>query len=100
MRGSTASGTKNRTFKFPGGKIASTGRPAETRVSLLHKPWFDLRVTHCFARDDFAPPPSVDCVLLEFVRRERLAHGIAHDFAVTPPFLRRLRELVCSHQPA
>jgi 23S rRNA (adenine-N6)-dimethyltransferase len=48
-----------------------TGRPAETRVSLLHKPWFDPRVTHCFARDDFAPPPSIDCVLLEISRRER-----------------------------
>jgi 23S rRNA (adenine-N6)-dimethyltransferase len=48
-----------------------TGRPAETRVSLLHKPWFDLQVTHCFDRDDFTPPPSVECVLLEITRRER-----------------------------
>lgn len=32
--------------------------------------------------------------LQDFVRRENLAHGIAHDFAVTPEFLATLRALV------
>ena len=36
----------------------------ETLVSVLAKPWFELRVSLALRRRDFAPPPRTDCVLL------------------------------------
>jgi 23S rRNA (adenine-N6)-dimethyltransferase len=45
------------------------GRPAETLVALLLKPWFAPTVEHRFRRTDFAPVPSVDVVLLRLRKR-------------------------------
>jgi len=48
-----------------------TGRPRQTRIALLHNPWFDFTVEHSFRRDDFIPAPSVDCTLMRIARRPR-----------------------------
>jgi 23S rRNA (adenine-N6)-dimethyltransferase len=40
-----------------------------TLVALLLYPWWNIRLTHRFQRGDFAPPPSVDSVLLQITRR-------------------------------
>jgi 16S rRNA A1518/A1519 N6-dimethyltransferase RsmA/KsgA/DIM1 with predicted DNA glycosylase/AP lyase activity len=40
-----------------------------TLAALLHYPWWEIRLTHRFQRGDFAPPPSVDSVLLQITRR-------------------------------
>ena len=40
-----------------------------TLAALLYYPWWDIRPTHRFQRGDFAPPPSVDSVLLQITRR-------------------------------
>lgn len=53
-----------------------SGAPLESLFSLLHKPLFAMSVVHCFARDDFSPPPPVDTVLLQIARRD--APLIAH----------------------
>jgi len=47
------------------------GAPQETLFSLLNKPWFEIGIVHRLRRDDFAPPPSVDCALIRFHRREQ-----------------------------
>lgn len=47
------------------------GTPRETLVSLLNKPWFEVRVVRLFKRGDFVPAPSVDCALVRFHRREQ-----------------------------
>jgi 23S rRNA (adenine-N6)-dimethyltransferase len=46
------------------------GVPQETLFSLLAKPYVTLDVVRAFRRDDFAPPPSVESVLLRVRRRE------------------------------
>ena len=38
-------------------------------AALLYYPWWELRVTHHFQRADFSPPPRVDTVLLQIMRR-------------------------------
>lgn len=45
------------------------GLPQETQLSLLLKPWFELRVLHYFQKMDFSPVPSVDVVLLQIKKR-------------------------------
>jgi 23S rRNA (adenine-N6)-dimethyltransferase len=46
-----------------------TGRPTETLVALLLKPWFAPSVEHDFRREDFVPAPGVDVVLLRLRKR-------------------------------
>ena len=46
------------------------GAPRETLFSLLHKPSFAFDVVSSLRRTDFAPPPSVDSVVLRIVRRD------------------------------
>ncbi|HEX8847784.1 MAG TPA: 23S ribosomal RNA methyltransferase Erm [Pyrinomonadaceae bacterium] len=41
-----------------------TGRPRETEVSVLTKPWVASEIIRHFERTDFEPVPSVDVVLL------------------------------------
>lgn len=43
----------------------------ETLVSVLAKPWFEVRIALALRRRDFAPPPRTDCVLLTTRRRLR-----------------------------
>jgi 23S rRNA (adenine-N6)-dimethyltransferase len=45
------------------------GAPDETLVSLLLKPFFAPSVVHHFERDDFAPKPGVDVVMLRLRKR-------------------------------
>jgi len=47
-----------------------SGIPKETLVSLLIKPWFELRELHGFSPEDFSPKPSVDIVLLQIKKHE------------------------------
>jgi 23S rRNA (adenine-N6)-dimethyltransferase len=47
------------------------GTPRETLFSLLNKPWFEISIMRLLRRDDFVPPPSVDCALIRFHRREQ-----------------------------
>jgi len=42
-----------------------------TMAAVLHHPWWEIRVTHTFARADFRPAPRVDSVLLCLTRREQ-----------------------------
>jgi len=46
------------------------GKPKETLVSLLIKPWFDLKTIHDFSPKDFSPTPSVDVTLLHIEKRD------------------------------
>ena len=46
------------------------GAPRETAMSLSLKPLFEMRISWHFARGDFHPMPSVDCVLLHLARRD------------------------------
>lgn len=41
-----------------------------TAVSLMLRPWFDLRIVRAFAASDFFPMPQVDVVLLHIVRKD------------------------------
>jgi len=54
------------------------GAPRPTAISLMLKPWFDLRVSHAFSRRDFVPVPRVDVVLLRVVRRPTPELGDEH----------------------
>ncbi len=45
------------------------GVPAESLVSLLHKPSFEITIGRAFERTDFDPAPSVESVLLRVHRR-------------------------------
>jgi 23S rRNA (adenine-N6)-dimethyltransferase len=45
------------------------GRPRQTLAALLIAPWFSLRIVYRFARSDFAPPPSVDVVMVRMRKR-------------------------------
>jgi 23S rRNA (adenine-N6)-dimethyltransferase len=47
------------------------GRPIETEVSVLAKPWFILEILYEFQRTDFEPVPSVDVVLLYIAKRKQ-----------------------------
>ncbi len=45
------------------------GRPRETVASLLLAPFFEATIVHRFRRDDFAPVPGVDVVMLRLRKR-------------------------------
>jgi 23S rRNA (adenine-N6)-dimethyltransferase len=45
------------------------GEPRETLASLLLKPWFEPGVMHRFRREDFAPVPGVEVVMLRLRKR-------------------------------
>lgn len=45
------------------------GMPAETKYSLLLKRRWKLEIIYYFSREDFHPKPSVDSVLLHFIRK-------------------------------
>jgi len=45
------------------------GTPRESLYAVLMKPWFEPSVTHYFRRADFAPPPSVEVVMLRLRKR-------------------------------
>jgi len=46
-----------------------SGFPRETLFSILHKPFFDLKILLSLKRTDFSPIPNVDPVLLSIRRR-------------------------------
>jgi 23S rRNA (adenine-N6)-dimethyltransferase len=43
----------------------------ENLFSLTHKPWFEFSLNHHFERTDFQPVPSVDSVMMRFVKRKQ-----------------------------
>lgn len=43
-----------------------------TAVSLMLRPWFDMRIVRSFAARDFVPRPRVDVVLLHVAQREEI----------------------------
>jgi 23S rRNA (adenine-N6)-dimethyltransferase len=45
------------------------GGARETLVSVLLKPWFEPSIVHRFRRDDFAPAPRVEVVMLRLRKR-------------------------------
>jgi len=45
------------------------GKPNESRISLLLKPFFDMEIRYHFRREDFHPAPSVDTVLFHMKRK-------------------------------
>jgi 23S rRNA (adenine-N6)-dimethyltransferase len=45
------------------------GRPRESLVSMLLKPWFEPSIVHRFRRTDFSPVPRVDVVMLRLRKR-------------------------------
>jgi 23S rRNA (adenine-N6)-dimethyltransferase len=45
------------------------GRPRGTLASLLLRPFFEPAIAHRFQRDDFAPAPGVDVVMLRLRKR-------------------------------
>lgn len=45
------------------------GKPRESLRSILLKPWFEIEMVHRFRRDDFAPAPRVDVVMLRLRKR-------------------------------
>lgn len=45
------------------------GRPRETLRAVLLKPWFEPAIVHRFRREDFAPAPHVDVVMLRLRKR-------------------------------
>lgn len=64
------------------------GRPRETLASLLLTPYFEATIVHRFRRDDFAPAPGVEVVMLRLRKRgpplvERRNRQLYRDFAVT-----------------
>jgi len=45
------------------------GTPRESLYAVLMKPWFEPSIVHTFRRGDFAPPPSVEVVMLRLRKR-------------------------------
>lgn len=45
------------------------GKPDESLSSLTIKPFFDSEIIYYFRREDFHPAPSVDVVLLHFIKK-------------------------------
>jgi len=45
------------------------GQPRESLRSILLKPWFEMQVVCGFRREDFAPAPRVDVVMLRMRKR-------------------------------
>lgn len=50
-------------------KEAAEKLTGESLISVLYHPWFEFSIIHHFRRDDFAPRPGVDVVLLKIVKR-------------------------------
>ncbi|UCG29957.1 MAG: 23S ribosomal RNA methyltransferase Erm [candidate division WOR-3 bacterium] len=46
-----------------------TGIGKTTQLSVLLKPWFDLKITRSFRKTDFSPAPRVDVVMLYIEKR-------------------------------
>jgi 23S rRNA (adenine-N6)-dimethyltransferase len=46
-----------------------SGRPRESLVAVLLKPWFEPSIVHRFRRHDFSPAPRVDVVMLRLRKR-------------------------------
>ena len=46
-----------------------SGRPHETKFSVLAKPWFDIQIIRELRRMDFEPVPNADSVLLQIKKR-------------------------------
>ncbi len=49
-----------------------SGLKGSTQFSVIAGPWFEFRILYRFMRSDFYPPPGVDVVLLEIVRRKEV----------------------------
>jgi 23S rRNA (adenine-N6)-dimethyltransferase len=64
------------------------GAPRETRLSLLHRPWFEIRIEYGVPRHCFAPPPRVRSVLMRI--RPRAAPLV--DAASAPAYRRFIVE--------
>lgn len=45
------------------------GKPDDTFASIIIKPFFEVKIKYYFQRQDFHPMPSVDIVLLHFIRK-------------------------------
>ncbi|HEU5349669.1 MAG TPA: rRNA adenine N-6-methyltransferase family protein, partial [Ktedonobacterales bacterium] len=45
------------------------GKPRESLRSILLKPWYEIEIVYRFRRDDFAPAPRVDVVMLRLRKR-------------------------------
>lgn len=45
------------------------GNPNDTLSSIIVKPFFEMKIKYYFQRQDFHPMPSVDTVLLHFIRK-------------------------------
>lgn len=63
-------------------KYAGKPYAKETLLSILHKPWFSFSVVHKFRRNDFAPTPQVNSVLLriEKLKKPLISHHTASLF--------------------
>jgi len=83
---------------------------ANTLAAILYYPFWDIRITHRFARTDFSPIPAVDSVLVHFTPRSLLtnksayqdfiAHSFTHNkFAKFVPPTQWLK-LFARHNPA
>ena len=74
-------------------RFAGTPLAAETLVSLLLKPWWQIEIVRRLRRADFDPPPAVDSVLLWLAKRTRPlvshAEGRAYREFVSTSFGRR-----------
>jgi 23S rRNA (adenine-N6)-dimethyltransferase len=65
-----------------------SGKPCETKSSLMLKPFFETGIVYYFSRQDFHPAPSVDAVLLHL--RKKKTHDIqACDRPVFERFIER-----------
>jgi len=45
------------------------GKPVDTAMSLIIKPFFDTKIIYHFSKHDFHPMPSVDIVLVHFIKK-------------------------------
>ncbi len=80
------------------------GDPRETLQSVLLKPWFDAEIIHWFRRQDFAPMPKVESVLLHvhhittplvpLASRERYEAFVTTIFAAWKPTVLAAFEIV------
>lgn len=47
------------------------GKPKETQISILIKPWFEIGIVANIDRREFTPVPKINAVLAEFRKREQ-----------------------------
>lgn len=76
------------------------GKPnyKNTLVSMILKPWFETKIVHLFSKNDFAPVPNIDIVLLRIRKRDnpllplsekqRFERFINYSFSVYKPTLK------------